>query len=165
MRLISFFEKQVCKWNEENKCGQCFEFHAPLTSKALNVQQLINPCCTQVLLTRDVGSAFGTDRTYNNRLAVLDTEYRYKNFRLQICKSINESVNNHTEILNNKTKNSKSAYLEDLEECIDNMELDFCEFIGTQWQVTQWRAEQIINKDDNNYTGYVLSVTIRKRIK
>lgn len=166
MKLTKFFKEQVDKWNCEKKCGQCFEFHAPLTESALNKQQFKDVCCVQVLLTRDVGNAFGIDRTYNNNLGVIADEWEYKNFRLYfLVKRESLGINNHTEILGHSLKGTNSEILEDLEQCIIDMNLDFCEFIGQNWNVTQWNAQQLINYQSDNFTGYRLTVTIRKRKK
>ena len=163
MKLTKFFKQQVQKWNEENKCGHCYEFHAPLTEEALNKQQLIDPCCIQVMLTRDRGQAFGVEKEYNNVLGVLSNEYYTKAFTLYVMKPQGININNYDEILGHSIDESKSELLDDLEECINEMELDFCEFIGQDWQVRQWSAFQLLNYRDNNYTGWRLSVTLRKR--
>jgi len=163
MRLIDFFEKQVERWNETNKCNYCFEFHAPLTEEALNKQQLINPCCVQVMFTRDVGNAFGIDRTYNNVLSQVSDEWEFKNFRLYFIIPEGFDRNNYDEVLGHDKDLSKSKTLEDLELCISEMELNFCEFVGTNWNVTQWTAQQLLDFRDRNYTGYRLNVSIRKR--
>ena len=162
MKLIDFLEKQVQKWNTENKCGQCYEFYAPLTEEALNKQQ-IKDCCVNVMLTRDRGQAFGVDKTYNTQTGTKSDEWEFKNFTLFFIVPQGVNINNHTEILGHSTELSKSKLLEDLEECIIDLELDFCEFIGTEWQVTQWSAQQLLNYRDNNYTGYRISISIRKR--
>lgn len=162
MKLIDFLEKQVQKWNTENKCGQCYEFYAPLTEEALNKQQ-IKYCCVNVMLTRDRGQAFGVDKTYNTQTGTKSDEWEFKNFTLFFIVPQGININNHTEILGHSTELSKSKLLEDLEECIIDLELDFCEFIGTEWQVTQWTAQQLLNYRDNNYTGYRISISIRKR--
>lgn len=162
MKLIDFLDKQVQKWNTENKCGQCYEFYAPLTEEALNKQQL-KDCCVNVMLTRDRGQAFGVDKTYNTQTGTKSDEWEFKNFTLFFIVPQGVNINNHTEILGHSIELSKSKLLEDLEECIIDLELDFCEFIGTEWQVTQWTAQQLLNYRDNNYTGYRISISIRKR--
>lgn len=163
MKLTKFFKQQIDKWNEDSKCGYCYEFHAPLTEDALNKQQIKDPCCVQVMLTRDRGEAFRTDRTFNNTIGIVDQQWHYKQFTLYFLLSQQESLNNYDEILGNDIEESKSTFLEDIECCIDDLEFDFCEFIGTDWQLFQWSAFQLINYRDYNYTGYRLSVTIRKR--
>lgn len=162
MKLIDFLEKQVQKWNDQNKCNQCFEFYAPLTEEALNKQQ-IKDCCINVMLTRDRGQAFGVEKTYNNLTGTLSEQWEFKNFTLFFIVPQGINVNNHTEILGHTTDLSKSKVLEDLESCIIDMELDFCEFLNKDWQLTQWSAQQLLNYRDNNYTGYRVSVSIRKR--
>ena len=162
MKLIPFFEKQINKWNVENKCGQCFNFYAPLTEEALNKQQIDN-CCVNVMMTRDRNNAFGIKTSYNTLTGNLSDQYEYKTFTLYFIVPQGVDLNNYKEILNNDTSNSKSVLLEDLEECILNMELDFCNYIGQSWQLTQWDAQQLIKFRDNNYTGYRVNVSIRKR--
>lgn len=162
MRLIDFFEKQIKKWSDSEVCGQCFKFYAPLTDEALNKQQ-IEDCCVNVMLTRDRGNAFGVERRYDDRFNALSSVFKYKNFSLFFIVPQGINLNNYTEILHNDTDNSKSKFLEDLEECVNDLELDFCEFLGVDWQVTQWSAQQLINYRDLNYTGFRVNVSIRKR--
>lgn len=163
MRLVEFFTKQIEKWNLENKCGQCFEFHAPLTESALNKQQLQNSCCVSVMLTRDRVNAFGTDFTVDRRFGFNSDEWKYKNFTLLFVLPQGLDLNNHTEILGNEIDNAKYVVLEDLEECIDEMELDFCDLIKESWMLSNWTATQLINYAANNYTGWRVNVTIRQR--
>lgn len=163
MKLIKFLDQQIQQWCKTQKCGQCYEFYAPLTEEALNKQQ-IKDCCINVMLTRDRGQAFGVDRIYNNTLDSISDKFEYKNFNLYFIVPQGININNHSEVLNHSTELSKSILLEDLEKCIIELEFDFCKHIGNKWQLTQWSAQQLINFRDNNYTGFRLSVTIRKRV-
>lgn len=162
MRLINFFTQQVQKWNDENKCGKCFKFYAPLTEQALNIQQ-IDDCCVNVMLTRDRVQSFGVNNTYSTTTGTLSDQWVFKNFTLLFLVPQPIGVNNYTEILGHSTELSKYNILEDLEECIIDMNLNFCEVSGNEWQVTQWNATQLINFQDNNYTGYRINVSIRRR--
>lgn len=164
MDLINFFERQVKKWNDINQCGQCYEFHAPLTEDALNKQQLENPCCIQVLYTRDNVQAFGTRRTYDNRFGTESDKWEYKNFKLLFAVPTQLGINNHTEVLGHNPETSLSKILQDLENCLLNLELDFCEFVGEEWQILSFDSgAPLTNYRDNNYTGYRINVSIRKR--
>ena len=162
MKLIDFLEKQVQKWNTENKCGQCYEFYAPLTEEALNKQQLKN-CCVSIMLTMDRGQVFGVDRIYNTQTGTKSDEWEFKNFALYFVVPQGININNHTEILGHSTELSKSKTLEYLQGCIIDFDLDFCEFLGAEWQLMPWSAQQLLNYRDNNYTGYRISISIRKR--
>lgn len=165
MKLVSFFEKTVNAWNEANKCGNCFSFHAPLTEEALNKQQLDpnKQCCVTVLLTRDIGLAFGTESNMDLKSGFASSEWKFKNFVLYFLIPQGIDVNNHTEVLGNSTELSKYRALEDLEECVDDIELDLCSELPKAWFLSKWEARQVINYRDLNYTGYKVSFSIKQR--
>lgn len=164
MKLTKFFKQQVNKWNEDNKCGYCYEFHAPLTEDALNKQHLINPCCVQVMLTEDRMNPATVSNQYSTQFGLLSDQWITQRFNLYFIKPQGLDINNYDENLNHPIEESKSEFLENLKECIIDTNLDFCLFLGSQWQVTQWElSSPLTNYRDYNYTGYRLSVTIRKR--
>jgi len=63
-------------------------------------------------------------------------------------------VNNYNEINGHPTTESRSAELMKLKDCIATLQLDFCGFLGTNYQITGWNGYQKINFTDNNYIGY-----------
>lgn len=167
MSLHSYIERQINKFNEENKCGFCWEFYAPLTEDAMNKQQLKNNencSCVHVMMTRDNMTAFGNDYRYNERLGQNAEIFEYKNFKLFFLKRQGMDVNNHIEILDNDTSKSKINFLEELEDCISQFYFDFCDEFDKNWVMQRWQGTQLINYLDNNYTGYRVDVTLRRRV-
>jgi len=53
MDIVDFWSKQITIWDENNKCGLCWSFGAPLVSSQLNIEQSIpgKECCVNVFLT------------------------------------------------------------------------------------------------------------------
>ena len=48
--IVDFFKEQTETWNEEQRCGFCYSFGAPLFNSEINVQQT-DDCCMQVFLS------------------------------------------------------------------------------------------------------------------
>lgn len=165
MNLVKFWQDQVALWNDEQKCDLCWNFSAPLIESA--VETFTPPkgkeCCVQVLLLRDKGQAFGTANTYNQTTGLLTNLVCNTAFQLLFLLPADIGSNNFDEIPGHDTEYSKwSLILSKLEECIGcEINIDFCELIGTKYRVTQWSATQLINYTSKNYSGYRLSVNFQ----
>lgn len=160
MNLVSFWQQQVSKWNDEQKCDLCWSFGAPLIESAVSVQQL-KDCCVQVLLLRDKGNAFSMSTTYDNTTGLITAKSCIKSFQLLVVIPGELGVNNFNEIPNHSTDESNwSTKLSKLEECLScDANLNFCEFLGRSYRVTNWSAVQVLNEGDNCYIGYRLNVS------
>lgn len=165
MNLIQFWQDQVTKWNNEQKCGLCWEFDAPLTQSAVELHQPTKgtECCVQVLLVRDQVPAFNMTNNYNNVTGLLTNVACNTSFQLLFLMQMDMGTNNYNEIKNHPVEQGKWVKLGELENCIGcDMNLDFCELIGTQYRVTQWQARQEkINMTSSNYSGYRLTVNFQ----
>lgn len=167
MNFIDFFQKQIEKYNNEQKCDFCWFFSAPLEESAINIQQLRDDskCCVQVMFTQNEGNAFGVQNQYDNRSSLLTDSFCSENFNLFFLIPNRLGQNNYNEIDGHGIEESRSAELMRLKDCIScDLNLDFCEFLGMNFQITQWSGRQFLNYQDNNYIGYKVSVTLRKRI-
>lgn len=165
MDLISFWSQQINKWNEESKCGLCWDFTAPLVESAI---ELVEPsagmdCCVQVLFLRDKEPAFSTLNRYNESTQLLSGTTCNKAFEILFLMYAPIGSNNWNEVKGHSTDESKWATaLYELERCLScDLELDFCEFIGSKSRVTKWSAKQVINFSSKNYSGYRISVNFQ----
>jgi hypothetical protein len=164
VNLIQFWQDQVNKWNEETKCGFCWEFGAPLTESAV---ELFKPkdgkeCCVQVLLVRDKGLAFSTSNTYNNTTGFLTGVTCNTGFSIYFVLEMDLGTNNYNEIKDHSIEQAKWKKLVELEQCLScEVILDFCEFIGSTRRITTWQARQVINHTSKNYSGYLLTVNFQ----
>lgn len=161
MNIVEFWEKQISKWNEEEKCGFCWSFHAPMTESAANLQRT-NDCCVQVLLTQDKVNPFVTSNTYDAATGLLERVTCTRNFQLLFLLPSNVGTNNYSEMPEHSVDESKWAkILYKLQDCLScDLHLDFCEMLGREYQITQWTAKQEINIFDDIYSGYRLTVSL-----
>lgn len=166
INIVDFWKNQIAKWNEELKCGLCWEFSAPLTESAVGITKPNDPCCVQVMLVRDRVTAFRTSRTYDNITGLLTGVTCSKSFELLVLMPTKLGQNNYNEIKGHDTNESKwDEVLSKLEDCLScDANLDFCEFLGRKVLVTDWSARQLVNYTDNNYTGYRLTVTFQVNV-
>ena len=164
MNPIDFFEQQVAKWNEDEKCGFCFSFSAPLVESAINIQQIRKDeeCCVQVMIT-DVG--FQNNFTRNATTRLLTEEICDHTFTLFVLAPDSLGINNYNEIANHSVEESKwKRILQPLQDCFGcGLILDFCDFWQFPVEVTQWRGTSLLNYQDNNYSGWKINATFRIR--
>lgn len=167
MNFIDFFQQQVDKYNDDERCGLCWFFSAPLTESASNIQQLREEtkCCVQVMFLQDKQAAFSVSAIYDERTTYIKDRFCTENFRLLFLIPDVIGKNNYNEIEGHPIEESRSVKLMELKECIGcDFQLDFCEIIGTTWQVMKWEGYQRILFNDTNFIGYEVNVTLKKRI-
>lgn len=163
MNIVQFWEAQIAKWDEENKCGLCWTFDAPMTESGLEAYQPMQgkECCVQALLTQDTGVAFSTVNQYNPRTGFVSQRTCSWTHSMYFLLPTELGVNNYKEVKGHTTEKSRWAMaLQRLQECLGcDANLDFCEILGTSYRVTQWSAIQVVNKTGKNLTGYKLTIT------
>lgn len=167
MNYIDFFGQVVQNYNNENKCGFCWCFSAPLSEQKINIQELREgyECCVQVMYTQNEGNAFVLQNNYNTQTNLLQQAYALENFNLYFLIPSRLGVNNYNEIQNHDLQEARYKQLFDLKECItEQLHLNFCEFFKDTYHVTRWEGRQLLDYQDNNYIGYKVYVTIRKRL-
>lgn len=165
MNIVDFWSKQIAKWNEEEKCGMCWQFFAPLTESSVNVAELREEtkCCVQVFLIRGTLPAFSTQYQYASTGFVNQVTCT-TGFQLLFLVAGDIGTNNYNEIEGHSTVGSKwEDILWKLEECLKcELALDFCEFLGEQQRITAWQGQQVVNYLGNAYTGYRLTVNFQQ---
>lgn len=165
MNIVDLLERQVQKWNEEQKCGFCWTFGAPLTESAANLQQPRedSKCCVQVLFLQDKVVPFSTTNVYNQFTGLRERAVCTRNFQILFLLPEDLGRNNYNEISGHEVSQSKWAMtLQRLQECLScDVHFDFCELIGREYQLTQWSAKQEINLFDDIYSGYRVTAAIQ----
>lgn len=167
MNFIELFQKQIEKYNADQKCGYCWFFSAPLTESAANIQQLRDDakCCVQVMYLQDRQAAFSVQTNYDERTTFIRDRFCTENLRLLFVLPDELGKNNYNEIDGHPVNEGRWEDLMTLKDCIGcGFQIDFCELIGVQWQVVKWEGFQRILYLDNNYIGYEVNVTLRSRI-
>lgn len=159
MDIVKFFAEEVSKWNENNKCGMCWEFGAPLFENATNIQQLDETCCTYVFITK-ISKQKGA--SYNSQTNLLTSTYTDYSFTLHLVKQGYLGTNNYNEIKGYPIDESRwNTIYKPISECINGLNLDFCNFIGIQPNQITWNEDMEQNYLDNNYFGWRITAKFR----
>lgn len=156
--IVDFWKKQVDLWNEQNKCGLCFELAAPLVTSQLNIVQEEKPCCVQVFLT-DI--RFREIKNRNSVTGLITSKTCVWNFSLYVVKKVPLGLNNYNEVKGHPVDESKWVTLfQPLIECLgcDNI-LNTCEILGlTNMNVDMPSDATLIhNYLDDNYNGWKIN--------
>lgn len=151
--IVNFWKQQLDLWNEEKKCGLCFEFSAPLVNSQINIVQS-ETCCVNIFLT-DI--RFREDRAYNNVTGLVTSKTCVWTFTLHALTTVPLGVNNYNEIKGHEIDESKwNTVFYPIIDCLgcDNI-LDFCDIIGKQLDIRQIGDAQLIhNYLDSNWNGW-----------
>ena len=166
MDVVDLFKRLSEKWNEDLKCGFCFEFDAPLTESGVNesvMQSDPEDCCPiKVFVTN---YSFRENKTYNRITTLLTNESIDHTFTVSFVAFDRIDTNVYQEQIGHPINESKwETILRPLQECVcDSNELqkEICELICKRILITQWNAITRINWLDNNYTGWSITMTLR----
>ena len=162
MDVINFWKAQVAKWNEDQLCGGCWTFNAPLTDAAVNTSQspTDKECCYHVFLTnyRETNqNQYSTVTYFQNGQA---TTF---NFDLNIVKQGDIGQNNYNEMPEYPISEGKwESLLQPLRECITAKDvMAFCLILGYRVQIPNWNLTPVLNWQDMNYDGWRITMTFR----
>lgn len=159
MDIIDFFKKQIDIWNENNKCGLCFEFSAPLVNSQINTVQKETPCCVQVFIT-DI--TFNETVVRNSVTGLTTSKTCVDRFTLWALIESPLGVNNYNEIKGHPIDESKWINIfSPLKECLgcENI-LDTCEILNqTNVNVDLTNATLVHNYLDQSYSGWRINYT------
>lgn len=159
MDIVKFWKDQTDLWNEQNKCGLCFEFSAPLVNSQINTAQKETPCCVQVFIT-DI--TFNETLVRNSVTGLTTSKTCVDRFTLWALIESPLGVNNYNEIKGHPIDESKwtNIYLP-LKECLgcENI-LDTCEILNqTNVNVDLTNATLVHNYLDQSYSGWKIQYT------
>lgn len=159
MDIVNFWKEQVNVWNENNKCGLCWEFSAPLVNSQINTVQKETPCCVQVFIT-DI--TFNETLVRNSVTGLTTSKTCVDRFTLWVLIESPLGVNNYNEIKGHPIDESKwsEIYLP-LKECLgcENI-LDTCEILNqTNVNVDLNNATLVHNYLDQSYSGWRINYT------
>lgn len=161
MNVVDFWAQQVAKWNDENKCGLCWEFHAPLVASQINITQN-ETCCVNVFLT-DI--KFREAKIINSITGLTQSINHVWNFTLHALIKENLGVNNYNEIKGYSVDESKwNTIFYPIINCLstDNI-INTCEVLGKQINVTQNGDAMLVhNYLDDNYNGWRINYTFNE---
>ncbi|HSH68032.1 MAG TPA: hypothetical protein VLB84_20025 [Bacteroidia bacterium] len=160
MDIVKFWKQQVEKWQEDEKCGFCWEFSAPLFENVTNIQQTEEDCCTYVFLTKLVRNRVPQ---FSANTGFLNRKFCDYSFTLHVVRKGDLGTNNYNEIAGHPIEESRwNEIYKPIADCLDcDLMLDFCEFVGLKVDEMTWREEMEQAYMDNNYFGWRITATFR----
>lgn len=166
MNVINFFEDLAVLWNSTQKCGTCWTFGAPLTEPGLNatIPRPTEECCTHLMVTN---YAIGSQYRFSGSTNLQNYEacdHTFTLYAVQQRTDIGQQV--FREIPGHPIDSGlwKQVH-EPLLGCLGcGRELELCT-LGYDFDITSWRMETVIFKEDQNWTGWKITATFRERIQ
>ena len=161
MDYIDLMQQQVNKWQGEQKCGLCWEFDAPLLDSGVNKSQNKgSDCCVYVFVTnisvREV-------RNYDNTTSLLRDRYDEVSLTIELLRKADIGDNVYRELDYPLNQSKWNNLIQPIKDCLgSDVPFDFCELLNRNLPITS-RSWAVItnNKDDNNYVGWRVNLTIR----
>src|SRR5690606_672161 len=166
MDLVRLFKDLTTQWNDEQKCGFCWEYDAPLTDAGVNesvMQTDPDECCpVKVFITN---YSFRENKQYNPITTLLTNESIDHTFTASFVTFDRVDTNVYLEQIGHPVSESKwETILNPLRDCIcdtNELQKEICELICKRILITQFNATSRINWLDNNYTGWSVTMTLR----
>jgi hypothetical protein len=160
MDYIKLLQAQVNKWQGEQKCGFCWEFDAPLLDSGVNKHQTRDNCCVYVfatnISTREI-------RNYDSVSGLLRERYDEVSLTIEILRKADIGDNVYRELDYPLSQSKWSKLISPIKECLSSDDpFDFCQLAKRNFPITS-RSWAVItnNKDDNNYVGWRINMTLR----
>ena len=162
MNIITFFEDLTKKWNEENHCGNCWTFAAPLGEAEMNSSKKTDEekCCVHFFVTNYKTSS---SYTKNNQTGQKNREWCDHIFTMYAVKHSDISLNIYNEQPFHPIDESLwKTHLEPLQNCLGcGNEIDLCE-LGYDFEIFKWDMEIVKKYEDSNYTGWKINGIFRQ---
>lgn len=164
--VVGFFEKQIHKWNEEARCGECWHFEYVQRLSDLNetVQDDDTQCCIKIFLTDlTISKARQYPTNDGGRYHVMARTNSYR-FNLYILK--NDSIGRMTYAEQNDHPIDESKWrtiLQPLMMCLDD--LDFCDIleVPVRYDSENWQAQ--LDFMDSQYSGWQVSMSLTEKLE
>lgn len=162
MNIVEFFKKVETSFNEDNKCGECWSFKAPLSESGLNAVNLKpdETCCVKMIMTYYKYSA---GYVKSNITPLQKTGYCDYIFTLYVVKETELGVNVYNEEPDHPIDESLyEEILKPLENCLGcGHEFDLCE-LGYDFDIFKWEMEPALLLGDYNWVGWKISGIFRE---
>lgn len=159
--IVEVLRDLIEAWDEERKCGFCWEFEAPLRESDLNESvQKTEECCVRVFVTN---LRISKNRRYNLQASHYKaSQVNSYSFDLNVLMRDDIGTNVYAEQAGHPISESKwERILKPLMLCIGD--LDFCSQSAVlTYGSENWEA--IIDRYDS-YTGWRINMTINERIE
>ena len=160
--IIEFFQALAAKYNDEQKCGFCWTFGAPLSESAMNNQQAVEgeQCCVNMFVSDyKISSIYGVNDT-TGLTTTEDCGHRFIVYLGQQREDIGHIVYNEIEG-HAITSSLWAEVYKPLMDCLGcDRVLYECE-LGFDFRVTAWDMETVKFKEDRNLTGWKITGRFR----
>ncbi len=166
--VIDYLHKLIDRFNEEQNCGKCWVFTAPLDNATGNTYQIREENCDcvhfivyrqRITETPTFGSVFHAIR--NNVIRHTIT------FHVGVIAKFSE--NNWDEIKGYDIEDGRyKKYLLPIQKCLTTNNFnDFCRILGYPMRITSLNLETIANPKiyDENFVGYSGSITFEEQVR
>ena len=160
--IIDFFKALAAKYNDEQKCGFCWEFGAPLSESAMNNQQAVEgrQCCVNLFVADYKISSIYSVNNNTGLTTTEDCDHRFIVYVGQQREDIGQNVYNEIEG-HEITSSLWAEVYKPLMDCLGcDRALYECE-LGFDFRVTAWDMETVKFKEDRNFTGWKITGRFR----
>ena len=160
--IIDFFKALAAKYNDEQKCGFCWEFGAPLSESAMNNQQVVEgrQCCINLFVADYKISSIYSVNSNTGLTTTEDCDHRFIAYVGQQREDIGQNVYNEIEG-HEITSGLWAGVYKPLMDCLGcDRVLYECE-LGFDFRVTAWDMETVKFKEDRNFTGWKITGRFR----
>ncbi len=154
--MIDFFENLISQWNEEEKCGLCWNFYGAGRSDYSNLITHDN-CCVAVILN-NFGSRYGYVR---NQYDINTKQYCEDWFELIVGVPSSLDLSFYNEISDDFKDTSKyKQYIQPIIDCLGcGIDIE-CNEQG--YEVMEWSWSLALNYQDSNIDGIRINGKLRK---
>ena len=162
MNIPDIFKQLATLFNDEERCGFCWNYKDVEGEDGMNAISLTEDeaCCVNIILTWEQKSY---SEVYNRISGLVTQPYCDNQFIIYVVKTSNLGTNFGNEQPNHSEAESINAtIIQPLFECFtcENV-IDLCE-LDFQAGINQWRAERVLFKGDQNFSGIKIIGSFRK---
>ncbi len=160
--IVDFFEQQIELWNEERKCGYCWDFEYVERISDLNEsEQQEDECCLKVFLT---DLTLTKNRNYANNQFYITSKSVTQRFNLYFLINDRIDINVYQEQKRHPIEESKwKKILKPIMDCISD--LDFCVITGLPIRYDSENWSVVLDFQDQNYSGWRVQFSLTETIE
>lgn len=163
MDIVKFFKSLTDKYEQERKCGFCWQFGAPMSIQNMNkiIVAQEDACCVHLFLT---AYKYHRDVRSNSRTGLENFRQDVHTFTLFVGKRSEDiGINMYNEIPEHPVSESLwEKIYRPLQECLSGEpDMDLCH-LGYDVEVTTWQMQMVQYVEDDNWTGWKIDAVIRE---
>src|SRR5690554_5295872 len=155
--VVTFWSDLIETFNDENRCGYCWNFYAPLREIDLNVIRNNDECCVNVFILRNKAVDFDFVMSQDTNLHFTNATAQRDMHDIYFLIKSKEGINNYNEIPDHNISESRHEQIfKPLRECIKmDMITELCE----KFMITNVTGRYVYDYQDEQYYGIQLTIT------